>query len=119
MNYCPHCGKPLRGGKFSFCEGCTEKPFIEDNSGKLSESKKGKGPQKHNKKTKIHTMKRENLTPQDRPDDGYDGYYDDIRPEDENEVRQGIDKDIMKRIAGIIASVMIIICCCIGIMYLI
>ena len=29
MNYCPHCGEPLRGYDSSFCEGCKERPNKE------------------------------------------------------------------------------------------
>ena len=85
----------------------------------LRVSVKGKKKNKNNTVHKKQVKVKEHTGDPKASDDGYDGYYDDIRPEDENEVRQGIDKDIMKRIAGIIASVMIIICSCIGIMYLI
>lgn len=119
MNYCPHCGKPLRGCDSSFCEGCKERPNKEIKKDVPRMSVKGKKKKKNNTEHKKQVKVKENTGVPKVSDDGYDGYYDDIRPEDENEVRQGIDKDIMKRIAGIIASVMIIICCCIGIMYLI
>ena len=51
-------------------------------------------------------------------DDGYDGYYDDVLPEDINAVGQGIDKQLVKKVAALGISAMLIIAACVAIMYM-
>lgn len=50
-------------------------------------------------------------------DDGYDGYYDDVLPVDENAERQGLDKTMIKNIAIIVAGVIVAISICVAAMY--
>lgn len=50
-------------------------------------------------------------------DDGYDGYYDDIRPIDEGREREGVDKELIKKIAVIIGVLFIVIAACVALMY--
>ena len=121
MNYCPHCGKPLRSCEFSPCERSMEKPFtgIDNTAVKSSAAGKKKMRKKDRRNLEPHTRGQEQIVMNSMREDGYDGYYDDVRPEDENKVRQDIDRDIIRRIAGLVAGVMIIICCCIAFMYLI
>ena len=49
--------------------------------------------------------------------DGYDGYYDDVLPQDDGGVRQGIDSDLAKKIAILIAGVLLIVGVCVAVMY--
>mgnify|MGYP003236114278 FL=1 len=49
--------------------------------------------------------------------DDYDGYYDDVIPADENELQNGIDKALIKKIAALGAAAFIIILICVAIMY--
>lgn len=51
------------------------------------------------------------------PDDGYDGYYDDVLPVDETAERQGLDKTMIKNIAIIVAGVIVAISICVAAMY--
>ena len=50
-------------------------------------------------------------------DDGYDGYYDDIRPVDEGHEREGVDKELIKKIAIIICVLFVVIAACVALMY--
>ena len=59
------------------------------------------------------------LPPKETQEDfGYDGYYDDIVPSDIDREREGIDKELVKRIAVIAGAVLIIISLCIAALYL-
>lgn len=49
--------------------------------------------------------------------DGYDGYYDDVLPQDDGGVRQGIDGELAKKIAILIAGVLLIVGICVAVMY--
>ena len=81
MNYCPYCGKPLRGCESSFCEGCTGMPHREekDNADRFSENSRKKKLLKGKGNLKKHSQRQEQMVFQSNPDDGY---YDDILPED-------------------------------------
>lgn len=45
-------------------------------------------------------------------DVGYDGYYDDVLPDDAGKVRQELDQAVLKKIAMLIAGVAVIIIAC-------
>ena len=44
-------------------------------------------------------------------------YYDDIRPVDEGHEREGIDKELIKKIAIIIGVLFVVIAACVALMY--
>ena len=48
---------------------------------------------------------------------GYDGYYDDVLPEDNADTRQGLDKKLVKKIALLGVAVIFIICLAVLAMY--
>ena len=50
-----------------------------------------------------------------RPGD-YDGYYDDILPSDEGQLGDGIDPELVKKVAVIVGSVLLIVVLCIVLM---
>ena len=92
--------------------------------------KKASNPMK-NQKTKKKTAKKASKrnqtarrasgaskkTRKRRYRDGYDGYYDDVLPQDDGGVRQGIDSDLAKKIAILIAGVLLIVGVCVAVMY--
>lgn len=51
------------------------------------------------------------------PEDDYDGYYDDILPADEGRFSEGMDKNLIKKVIGIIGVVLLIVALCVGMMY--
>ena len=72
----------------------------------------------HRKKRKLLKLMN-TLPPKETQEDfGYDGYYDDIVPSDIDREREGIDKELVKRIAVIAGAVLIIISLCIVALYL-
>lgn len=121
MRYCPYCGADLPVGAFSFCPVCGN-PLKDDRNGAHEERKPRKkktGPRKKKKRPSRRQPSDREKQSSPKPDDGYDGYYDDVLPNDEGEVSQGLDQQTIKRIAGLIAGVLIAICACVILMYLI
>ena len=117
MKYCPSCGADLIEDAVSFCAECgkqlpvgkmqkenpKEKPEIK----KASNKKKKKPIKKAESNSEVETV----------VDDGYDGYYDDIRPIDEGHEREGVDKELIKKIAIIIGVLFVVIAACVALMY--
>lgn len=50
-------------------------------------------------------------------DDGYDGYYNDVLPPDLDREKEGLDKELIKKIAILGVAVMLIISLCVVMMY--
>lgn len=129
MKYCPYCGTELVNGAASFCTECGKN--LQDTVKEVMPEKEKKSPQpeekkRQPKKKRITKAKRglgkssdEVLPPKEVQEDfGYDGYYDDIVPADIDREREGIDKELLKRIAIIVGAVLIIISLCIAALYL-
>lgn len=120
MKYCPYCGADLLGGTISFCSECGKS--IKGRKTKAKSEKKP--PAKKKKKTKTQPdekllLENETAEPEtpEQVDEGYDGYYDDILPADENVERQMLDKTMIKKLAIIVGGVIVAITICVVAMY--
>lgn len=120
MKYCPYCGADLLGSTVSFCSECGKS--IKGRKTKAKSEKKPPADRKKKTKTKVPKV----TVPEAEPikegtattvDDGYDGYYDDVLPVDENMERQGLDKTMVKNLIIIIAGVIVAISICVAAMY--
>ena len=124
MKYCPYCGTKLEDERAVFCPECgnalSDKVQQNANDDKDKSKKEKRRKPKRNKKQngRKATRKEDNVENPETVDDGYDGYYDDVRPIDEGKFRQGIDKEMLKRVIGLLIGVLITICACVAIMYL-
>lgn len=49
-------------------------------------------------------------------DDGYDGYYDDILPDDAGRPAEGLDRELLKRVALVVGGMLLAAAVCIDIM---
>ena len=117
MKYCPYCGADLIEEAVSFCAECgkelpagktqKEKPKEKPKIKKATKKKKQKPIKKEDSSIEVETV----------VDDGYDGYYDDIRPIDEGHEREGVDKELIKKIAIIIGVLFVVIAACVALMY--
>ena len=117
MKYCPYCGADLIEEAVSFCAECgkqlpagkaqKEKPKEKPEIKKAPKKKKKKPAKKAEISIEVETV----------VDDGYDGYYDDIRPIDEGHEREGVDKELIKKIAIIIGVLFVVIAACVALMY--
>lgn len=131
MKFCPYCGAELANGEAPFCSECGKSlsGVIPENAQTESENKpiKRKPDRKRQKAKKkgkhLPTVPAEPSSVSDEnqvfsQDDGYDGYYDDVPPLDEGSHREGIDKDLLKKIAALVIGVLVIVAACVALMYL-
>ena len=49
--------------------------------------------------------------------DGYDGYYDDILPPDLDREKEGLDKELIKKVVLVGIGVFVIISMCVALLY--
>ncbi len=117
MKFCPYCGADLIEDAVSFCAECGK----QLPAGKSQKEKPKEEPviKKAGKKKKKKPIKKTESSIEVDPvvDDGYDGYYDDVRPVDEGHEREGIDKELIKKIAIIIGVLFVVIAACVALMY--
>lgn len=129
MKYCPYCGAGFSDGTVSFCSECGKKlPEAKEAeaSGKESPQKvttKKSKPMKE-KKEKRKKEPKKKKEKKDIPeimgeavDDGYDGYYNDVLPPDTDRVKDGLDKELIKKIVALCVGVTVIILMCVALLY--
>lgn len=137
MKYCPYCGADLVDGTVSFCQECGKKlnatpcavqdePIKEapasntPTAEKPSKKKKEKKEKKKAKQKKQRKSKKEDI-PEiigEAVDDGYDGYYNDVLPPDTDRVKDGMDKELVKKIVALGIGVTVIILMCVALLYI-
>ena len=131
MKFCPYCGADLVDSKVLFCAECGAKlppheagrtePLKEDMrpASQVPTEETYKRKKKKGRKKKALEKKPsqpiEGIKPED---DGYDGYYDDVLPPDVDRTREGIDKELVKKIIVLGVSVLLIISLCVVMMYM-
>ena len=129
MKYCPYCGAGFSEGTVSFCSDCGKKlpePKEAEAAGKESPkkvtTKKSKPMKKKKEKRKKESKKKKEK--KDIPeivgeavDDGYDGYYNDVLPPDTDRVKDGLDKELIKKIVALCVGVTVIILMCVALLY--
>ncbi|NBI85060.1 hypothetical protein D3Z47_02150 [Lachnospiraceae bacterium] len=123
MKYCPYCGAGLPDGVLSFCPECgnvlpgSKKDDKQPDTGKQKTvMKKAASKKSRLKASKI--ARKASANEGQAADDDYDGYYNDILPMDEGRQWEGIDRSIIKKIALLIACLVVVIEMCIALMYL-
>ena len=129
MKYCPYCGAGFSEGTVSFCSDCGKKlpkPKEAEAAGKESPKKvttKKSKPMKEKKEKRKRESKKKKEN-KDIPeivgeavDDGYDGYYNDVLPPDTDRVKDGLDKELIKKIIALCIGVTVIILMCVALLY--
>ena len=129
MKYCTNCGASVEDSTASFCAECG-KPLSsesEDSVKNPAENKKAKHKQMKQKKHKKEKAKKQKKTKKkdevleeivgEPVDDGYDGYYDDVIPPDTDRVKEGLDKELIKKIVALSIGVVFIISICVVMLY--
>jgi uncharacterized Zn finger protein (UPF0148 family) len=129
MKYCPYCGAGFSDGTVSFCTECGKKlpeektvpPEAKEQSKKVAKKQKRKKEkkEKHNKDAKKKKPEKE--IPEvmgEAVDDGYDGYYNDVLPPDTDRVKDGLDKELVKKIVALCIGVTVIILMCVALLYI-
>ena len=127
MKYCSNCGAELGDGTASFCSECG-KPLQTVEAPREAPAENGKNVPTTNKKkskkekpAKQKKNKKEKKSPKeivDEPvDDGYDGYYNDVQPPDMDRVKEGLDKELVKKVVAVAVGVVFIISMCVVMLY--
>ena len=106
MKYCPYCGVELPDGAVSFCAEC----------GKSLPQAASKKPKKEKKKRSDEKQGIE--APVLQTEEAYDGYYDDVLPEDGSVTGRAVDKNLIKKIALLVGCVCAVIALSVLAMYL-
>lgn len=126
MKYCTNCGAALEDSTASFCAVCAKvlsatlaQPAKDAEGGKKSKRKANKARKEKANKPKKPKKKIEVLEEivGEPVDDGYDGYYDDVLPPDNDRVKEGLDKDLIKKIVALSVGVIFIISMCVVMLY--
>ena len=121
MKYCPYCGTEITDSTVSFCAECGEKlENLQDTQPKKERKRR------FFKKRADRGVKTEEKAPvEEHPDEqaevqenDYDGYYDDIVPQDSNMIQQTVDKDLIKRLVMVGAGFITVIGVCIAVICL-
>ena len=127
MKFCPYCGANLFDENVLFCSNCGKKlppheagitePLTEEmrpepeKTPKEERSSKKKGTKKKPSKKTLPAVEEPPV------DDGYDGYYDDVQPPDLDRIKEGLDKELIKKIVALSVGVVFIIALCVVMMY--
>ena len=128
MKYCPYCGAGFSDGTVSFCSECGKKlpeektvpPEAKEQSNKVAKKQKRKKEKKEKHKKDAKKKKPEKEIPEimgEAVDDGYDGYYNDVLPPDTDRVKDGLDKELVKKIVALCVGVTVIILVCVALLY--
>ena len=135
MKFCPYCGADLLKGDAAFCVECgkqlsdskeappiNEQPVENDAPADSAASKATKKKSKEKKQKKKSQKKKPEAAISEimgEPvDDGYDGYYNDVLPPDLDRAKEGLDKELIKKIVALGVAVVFIIGLCVAMMYL-
>ena len=129
MKYCPYCGAGFSDGTVSFCTECGKKlpeektvpPEAKEQSKKVTKKQKRKKEKKEKHKKDAKKKKPEKESPEvmgEAVDDGYDGYYNDVLPPDTDRVKDGLDKELVKKIVALCIGVTVIILMCVALLYI-
>ena len=128
MKFCPYCGADLLDSKVLFCSNCGKKlppheagitePLTEEMRPEPEKTPKADAPSKKKEQRKKKIKKKPTTFEEEVPvDDGYDGYYDDVLPPDLDRVKEGLDKELIKKIVALGVGVIFIIALCVVMMY--
>ena len=129
MKYCPYCGAGFSDGTVSFCTECGKKlpeektvpPEAKEQSKKVAKKQKHKKEKKEKHKKDVKKKKPEKEIPEvmgEAVDDGYDGYYNDVLPPDTDRVKDGLDKELVKKIVALCIGVTVVILMCVALLYI-
>ena len=106
MKRCPYCGASLPGSAVSFCPNCG-KPQRKRKKPPQSQAKRP--PTKKPPGPKQVPTTQQSVPVSKAPDDGYDGYYNDVLPIDSSELPEQMDPALMKQIIILLAGAAAII----------
>lgn len=98
MKYCPYCGVSLPGDAASFCPECGK--ALRERKPGARDVKRKRPPAEQRRQRGRQEPRR----PKNPMDENYDGYYNDVRPADADQLGKQSDPDLVKRVACVIAG---------------
>ena len=96
-------------------------PEAKEQSNKVAKKQKRKKEKKEKHKKDAKKKNPEKEIPEvmgEAVDDGYDGYYNDVLPPDTDRVKDGLDKELVKKIVALCIGVTVIILMCVALLYI-
>ena len=102
MKYCPFCGAELLPGALSFCPECGEALPASQAS--------VHGPAAPTQEKRRKRSQKSPAVPE--IDSNYDGYYDDVPPVDLGRPRETANSQLVLRVCGLLAVVVLVIAGC-------
>ncbi len=85
---------------------------------RISEKLAGKWKRKWQEDDRPDGQESDMLPEDGNEDDGYDGYYDDVLPKDAGRPAEGLDRELLKRVALVMGGMLFAAVACAAIMYL-
>lgn len=113
MKCCPYCGAVLTKEEATFCRECGKDLSADVKTGTPSPTDFPKKEKHRKQHTPIPEIVGEAVA------DDYDGYYDDVLPPDLDRIREGVDKNLIKKIAVLAVSVILVISLCVILLYMV
>lgn len=121
MKSCPHCGNALSKDDTTFCPNCGKQLSVQKHTASKAHSKKKKKTGRRQRTPGKYEKKPAEPIPEimgEPVDDGYDGYYNDVLPPDLERTREGLDKELIKKISALIIVVIFVIGMCVALLYI-
>lgn len=126
MKFCPYCGADLVKEDAAFCVSCGKRLSVSEDPKQPSSicpepppapaaSKRKRKKRKPAKKPAPPPASDTEAAPEE---DSYDGYYDDVLPPDLDRVKEGVDQELVKKLAILAISFVLIISLCVFMIYL-
>lgn len=119
MKYCSYCGAEVLD-EAAFCGNCgkqlsavTSEEFLSATKNKKSKTK-GKPAKKKCKKKEAKPIPEIIGEP---VDDGYDGYYNDVLPPDQDREQEGMDRELIQKIALLCIGFIFVVGLCVAMLY--
>lgn len=119
MKYCSYCGAEVLD-EAAFCEKCGKQLSAVPTEESLSAKKKKKSNAKGKPAKKKRRKKEAKPIPEvvgEPVDDGYDGYYNDVLPPDQDREQEGMDKELIQKIALLCIGFIFIVGLCVVMLY--
>lgn len=114
MKYCPYCGADIPDGAVSFCDECGKAlPAKKEKAEKATPVKKTSAGKKKKHKSSAVT----DAELRKAYNDGYDGYYEDLLPDDYGKERFETDSAPVKKIIILAVGVLVVIGLCVLMLY--
>lgn len=117
MRYCPYCGAELQEPDILFCTECGRKLPDDSGEGRMMVPEHLTGEGEPGREGPLQDTPVESDRTERTGESDYDGYYEDVLPIDEEREREGIDRELVKKLGCVVGAVLLIVVLCMFFMY--